>query len=807
VTEAKNSLAGKTETSGLADAKALLARGDLAASLQVACDLADQGLLGSSERSQAENIKGVIFGHLGKLDAANRAFLRAACLEPAQSRYHYNLALLLERSGQPDRAVPMYRQAIGHAPNHAAARLKLAKALFGLGQESEIAAILAPLIGAATMEPEALYLSGLALLKTGAYENALNFLRRFLQHQPNHIDAILSAAAALRSLKRPKEALELLQRAHQAEPNHDEARFQFALALESAGQFEAAAPLLAFFQNDPERGPLVQSRLVRAYRHQKKYDAAIDLLKRMYARRPRDSKIIDLLADCYVLAKHREDLEKFAKEVLARDGRATIWNGLAVHLKTAGAREVAVDYWREAARRYPSIAAIAYNCGHAMNELSYAEEAEQHLRRAIAINGRYAKAWNSLGVSLAQQHRYDEAIQALWTAGQLDPNMETVWINYGIAVRALNDFTGAISAFRRALKQDRTNALAHQNLAYTLISVGEIEQGFHEYDWRWHIAEFPSTKRLYRQPVWDGRKLPDHGVVLWTEQGLGDEVMYSWYFPIVQRSVKRLIVDCDYRLISIFQRSFPGVELIPRDHDSVHPLTTESDIRFKAPAGHVPKFFFVETREAIRDTWHCAGQPYQRTQGYLKPDPERQAYWRRYLRDRFGDRLTVGISWRSAVHSRMRDMQYLEVEELARALCQDIAAVNMQYSWDSAEIGKLEVLSQQHGFQFANPPNIDLKMDLEDVFALASVVDLIISPLLSLPWMAGAVGTPCWVFRTNENTRIWQQLGTPYIPWVPSVRLFFRHPLENWDGPINRIHDDLKNLQSRFLRKNVMPHA
>jgi hypothetical protein len=50
--------------------------------------------------------------------------------------------------------------------------------------------------------------------------------------------------------------------------------------------------------------------------------------------------------------------------------------------------------------------------------------------------------------------------------------------------------------------------------------------------------------------------------------------------------------------------------------------------------------------------------------------------------------------------------------------------------------------------------------------------------------MAGAVGCPAYVFRTSPERRMWQQLGTPFVPWAPSVNLHFRDPQEGWDATI-----------------------
>ena len=98
---------------------------------------------------------------------------------------------------------------------------------------------------------------------------------------------------------------------------------------------------------------------------------------------------------------------------------------------------------------------------------------------------------------------------------------------------------------------------------------------------------------------------------------------------------------------------------------------------------------------------------------------------------------------------------------------------------------------EREGFVFETPPGINLRDDLDDIFALTEALDLVVSPLISTPWMAAAVGTPSLVFRSNENGQIWLQFSQRYIPWAPNIKLFFRSPKESWDGPIAGIRADV----------------
>ena len=59
---------------------------------------------------------------------------------------------------------------------------------------------------------------------------------------------------------------------------------------------------------------------------------------------------------------------------------------------------------------------------------------------------------------------------------------------------------------------------------------------------------------------------PRPHLAVYMEQGMGDEVMYFWYLPLLAADTRSLTVECDRRLVGIFRRSFPRVTFIPREN-------------------------------------------------------------------------------------------------------------------------------------------------------------------------------------------------------------------------------------------------
>ena len=168
------------------------------------------------------------------------------------------------------------------------------------------------------------------------------------------------------------------------------------------------------------------------------------------------------------------------------------------------------------------------------------------------------------------------------------------------------------------------------------------------------------------------------------------------------------------------------------------------------------------------------------------------------LTQSLGERLIVGVAWRSGLRTHLRNQQYLDPQSLIKTIPPGAGVINLQYDYSEDEVELFESIAHDKGFKFLTPAGINLKDDLDDIFALIQALDVVVSPLISTPWMAAAVGTPSLVFRCNENGHIWQQFGQTYVPWGPNIRLFFRSPLQSWDRSISRIR---ANLVTRFENK------
>ncbi|HEX9844450.1 MAG TPA: tetratricopeptide repeat protein, partial [bacterium] len=134
--------------------------------------------------------------------------------------------------------------------------------------------------------------------------------------------------------------------------------------------------------------------------------------------------------------------------------------------------------------------------------------------------------------------------------------------------------------YERAIALNPHDAQAHCNLGLTLLHLGDYPRGFAEYEWRWQTGQC----RPWRcpQPRWDGRPIPDHTLLLHTEQGAGDAIQCARYLPLVAQRCGKLLLACRPDLIPLLA-TVPGLAEI-RDPGTINVAEFDTYL----PLGSVP---------------------------------------------------------------------------------------------------------------------------------------------------------------------------------------------------------------------------
>jgi tetratricopeptide (TPR) repeat protein len=386
------------------------------------------------------------------------------------------------------------------------------------------------------------------------------------------------------------------------------------------------------------------------------------------------------------------------------------------------------------------------------------EQVDWALRTVAATPTSFA-AFNNLGSALFSLGMYEEALIPFQTAIDLNPKLTDTKVNLGIIHHKLGHHKEAIRVFESARRQASGDRELRDAIEFYLsleyLAQGDLKRGWRFYDGGFSMRIPPasgrSPGRKFEAPRWEGQSIIGKRLLVWREQGVGDELMFLSCYSDLAREGAHIIIECETRLLPIIQKTFPEYEVRAQKYGMPPQFRTPvEDFDFEIPAGSLPRVY----RKTIGDFPAIAPKLYV--------DPKRRAYFQA----KFGsnrDQKLIGICWRSGKVDPIRRASYTDITAWEKLFQRDgYRFVCLQYD-DCEE--ELALVKKRYGIDVIKMPGIDLKNNFIDVAALISCLNAVVSVGTAVVPLAGAVGTK--TFMLAEDTS-WTLLGADY-PWFESV--------------------------------------
>jgi tetratricopeptide (TPR) repeat protein len=325
------------------------------------------------------------------------------------------------------------------------------------------------------------------------------------------------------------------------------------------------------------------------------------------------------------------------------------------------------------------------------------------------------------------------------------------------------DPPGAIANYERALQFEPGNRAWRFNLGLAQLTLGEFDQGTANYSRRFGSEDMAA---LASTPAWKPSQAGGK-VLIWAEQGLGDELMFARLLPCLKVYPARFTLQCDRRLISTFRLNHPWLAFVPRG--PLPALLPSFDAQLAI--GDLMAMFHRElNKSGVRDS---------RLTPVARPDlaPVVNA-------DIGPTRSRVGISWLS-MNKEYGAQRSVPIERLLDAFSPSRhVLVNLQYLAPPEHLQAI----RERGFELID--SVDAFDDVEGLAALAGHCDAIVSIDNSTLHLAGAMGLEtCALIPRLPNWR-WRLQG-PRTDWYPSLELLRQAEPFDWS-------DEIAALQLRF---------
>ena len=434
--------------------------------------------------------------------------------------------------------------------------------------------------------------------------------------------------------------------------------------------------------------------------------------------------------------------------------------------KTARPQE-AVDWLRKACACRPDDSAIRTELGRALADCRRLNEAALELAWAAELNPGNAEACLNLGAVLGQLDSPEQAIRWCRRAVELAPDDAVARFNLGAIARSLGSLDEATAALEKAVRLAPDFAAAHWNLGYCYLLAGDFRLGWPEHEWRVPAGEVAIDR--YPQPRWNGQSLAGRTILVHSEQGIGDEILFASCLGDVIESARHCVLVCEPRLEPLFRRSFPKATVhgFARRQDRqgmrLDELVAEP-IDVQIPIGSLPLFL----RPARHD--------FPNRDRFLTADASRMAEWKnRY--EKLGAGLRVGISWRAGGQPSERRMRTTALDAWRPILAvREVQFVNLQYG-DCVD--DLAAARREMGVQIHDWPDADPLVDMDAFAAKIAALDLVVSVDNSTVHLSGALGVLTWALLPHVPGWRWS-IGDERSVWYPSVRLLRQPTIGDW---------------------------
>lgn len=347
------------------------------------------------------------------------------------------------------------------------------------------------------------------------------------------------------------------------------------------------------------------------------------------------------------------------------------------------------------------------------------------------------------------------------------PKSPTVWVNLGKTADALWRYQESENAYNRALtlvmpNDDHTKASIFNNLSALQVQHGmfekaklnaeralKLEPDFRKAkhnlgisqlalkDWSRGWANYEhslgsDSRTMFKyadEPQWRGE--PGKTVVIFGEQGIGDEICAASMIPDAIAVAEKVVIDCDERLAGLFRRSFPKAK--------VYGTRTKKVLNWDEE-DHQVDYSIAATQ--LGGIFRLAQESFP-IRPYLRADPDRVFMWRELWKTK--GKPVVGLAWSGGIQITGQHFRKMSVEELAPILGMDCHFVSLQYK--DEEIKGVE--------QYAHAT---LVKDYDATAALVASLDAVVSVPTSVAHLSGALGVPtiamkapisCWKYNAG----------------------------------------------------------
>jgi tetratricopeptide (TPR) repeat protein len=424
--------------------------------------------------------------------------------------------------------------------------------------------------------------------------------------------------------------------------------------------------------------------------------------------------------------------------------------------------DVAVQHYLRSVKINPLDPMPYTGIGNSLAKNLQFQEARKYYELSLVIDENYHDAIVGMGVTSFQDSNYVECEKFFQKAYQQKPNNPAVLTNLANSYSAQAKYEEAVPLWDKALKMSPDFAQARMNRGLAGLGMGRFETAWDDYEHRFHEDNF-IPERFKDIPKWLGPSKETVPVLIWVEQGIGDEIMFASIYNDLASLKEKFAAECNPRLIKTFRESFPHIFFFP-----THALSEHSAFKYQVSIASLGRFMrrSKESFDASRTSEGYLGQsentlsPTTRTRLKTLPRP-----W-------------IGVSWESyALTMNFRNRKSIPSAEFAEFTKGFKGSfINLQFPNPHKHENPPPQIVPKNVHTL---PHLDLKNDFRGLTSLLREMDHVVTIGNSVAHLCGAFGISTTVLLPSVADWRWGFSGDKSV-WYDSLTLRRNKDPNSW---------------------------
>ena len=464
------------------------------------------------------------------------------------------------------------------------------------------------------------------------------------------------------------------------------------------------------------------------------------------------------------LKRYDEAFAAYDKALALKPDLAEAWLGRGNVFYDLKRYDEAFAAYDKALALKPDLAEAWLGRGNVFYELKRYDEAIAAYDKALALKPDLEGAWLGRGSVFYDLKHYDEAFAAYDKALAIKPDLEGAWLGRGNVLFSLNRDEEALTCFDKAIALKKDLPDGYWNKSLLNLSLGEYEEGWKLYEWRWKVRTFTSPVRNFSQRLWLGNdNIADKTILVYSEQGFGDTIQFYRYLLKLKEIGCKIVFETQVPLVSLIKAQKNICQVISKGE-----ALPNFDV-------HCP---LLSLPLAFKTTLETIPAPIP----YLFSSPEKLELWRTKLGIKHKPR--IGLAWSGNPKFANDIRRSIPLELLLPIMSGEAEWYSIQKDVRENDYGSLN-----SSLTIINhAPSLN---DFSDTSALIAEMDIVISVDTAVAHLAGALGKPVWILLPFHPDFRWLR-DREDSPWYPTARLFRQTQDGEWRSVMDRVFQELK---------------